>query len=655
MTIKRTVARLVITSLALGMINVGSNNVPEVVSSEKENNYIVEVKQDSVLNSLESSYDVEETTLDAVEDNVRVLSLTKTEAEDVERQKGVIQVEEDKILKASSSFSNKNQKIDLREVDLEWNKKIINSSDSNSKSTKRKVKIAVIDSGVDAENDIDLAGSISLVPGEENMSPLFMDGSGHGNSVAGLIAAKNNGEGITGINPNAEIYSIRVLDDNNESPVSRVVEGINYAIEQKVDIINMSFGMDSSSVLLQEAVQKAEKAGILVVAAAGNTGDNVQYPAAYDDVISVGSIDDDTNLAPTSARGEKVDVVAPGELVCSTGQFGDVLIESGTSLAAPQVAAVASKIMEENPNATCEDVKNALVNGANYNNESGYGVVDEKYVLKKYKEISISHRLIKKMKHKNNNEIESKSTADFIKGTWSVDNHEATVGEGHGNVKKGARYPDIGGKNFEKLGDNPWWHGGYKSNYIAAYIFITRMADDVGEGKNIEKTKEVSGLGGAKEKLVSSLKSVSWKKQGMDTKGKKRAFAWGMAMHALADTFAHSAFVKEDGKWHHLDHEKVKKKQWISPTDYIWVTVKKDKFACADETSKSAWPKRFENASKAVQDALNKYDKKKTASYTEFRAIKKSDGTYKINKLVKYVNSVKAGAGDEFENYSIEI
>ncbi|MCR5797915.1 MAG: S8 family peptidase [Eubacterium sp.] len=643
MTIKRTVARLVITSLALGMINVGSNNVPEVVSSEKENNYIVEVKQDGVLNSLESSYDVEETTLDAVEDNVRVLSLTKTEAADVERQKGVIQVEEDKILKASSNFSNENKKIDLREVDLEWNKKIINSSDSNSKSTKRKVKIAVIDSGVDAGNDIDLAGSISLVPGEENMSPLFMDGSGHGNSVAGLIAAKDNGEGITGINPNAEIYSIRVLDDNNESPVSRVVEGINYAIEQKVDIINMSFGMDSSSVLLQEAVQKAEKAGILVVAAAGNTGDNVQYPAAYSDVISVGSIDDDTNLAPTSARGEKVDVVAPGELVCSTGQFGDVLIESGTSLAAPQVAAVASKIMEENPNATCEDVKNALVNGANYNNESGYGVVDEEFSLKRARSHESHHTQNEnKGQFTNTNEIKNASSVEMIKGSWKVSDHEKLVGSGHANVKKGARYPDTPGSCFEKLSINPWWHGSYrdKNNYVASYVFATRIAKQFGNKKDISDASAPAGLTSkAKKDMIKDVKSLDWKKLGMDTKGKKRAFVWGMALYTLSDCFAHSvAYRDSKGIYHHLDHPKP--------------ICKNPQNGWADDTKQIS--QRFADAGNAVKCSLDKYDKSgnATGNYEEYRVVVHQHIEYYMKSLYDFVYKMDTKGAKQFKSVS---
>ena len=197
----------------------------------------------------------------------------------------------------------------------------------NKRDKKNPVKIAILDSGVDYNTDMNIKETISLVPGEEEMNPLFMDATGHGTSVAGLVAAKDNKEGITGTDPYAEIYSIRVLDDNNCSPISRVVEGIYMAIDKKVDIINMSFGINTYSESLEKAIKDASKAGIIVVAAAGNTGKvcdteigtTVQYPAAFDEVIAVGSVDKRGEVVATSARGDELDLVAPGELVRSTG------------------------------------------------------------------------------------------------------------------------------------------------------------------------------------------------------------------------------------------------------------------------------------------------------------------------------------------------
>ena len=127
------------------------------------------------------------------------------------------------------------------------------------------MKVALIDSGVDLFNDIDVKESINLIPGEENIMPLFWDISSHGTSIAGVIAAKDNGAGITGINPNVELYSARVLDEDKSAPVSRVVEAIYWAIEKKVNIISLSFGMTVPSEALETAVKEAYDKGILIV------------------------------------------------------------------------------------------------------------------------------------------------------------------------------------------------------------------------------------------------------------------------------------------------------------------------------------------------------------------------------------------------------
>ncbi|MBO5072757.1 MAG: S8 family serine peptidase, partial [Eubacterium sp.] len=90
-----------------------------------------------------------------------------------------------------------------------------------------------------------------------------------------------------------------------------VVEAIYMAIDRKVDIINMSFGVDMYSEALAQAVKDASDAGILVIAAAGNTGEKgVQYPAALEDVMAVGSVDKNGDVADSSSVGEEVEIVA---------------------------------------------------------------------------------------------------------------------------------------------------------------------------------------------------------------------------------------------------------------------------------------------------------------------------------------------------------
>ena len=160
----------------------------------------------------------------------------------------------------------------------------------------------------------------------------------------------------------------------------------------------MSFGISEYSEALEKAVQDAADAGILVVAAAGNTGsEGVQYPAAYDEVMAVGAVDKDGSVEQYSAKGEELDLVAPGELVRTTGFIGSEEVVSGTSLAAPQVAAAASLIMEKNLNASPEFVRGLLNETANLYGESdayGSGLLDAEYALAQYDNYSKNHTKI---------------------------------------------------------------------------------------------------------------------------------------------------------------------------------------------------------------------------------------------------------------------
>lgn len=129
-----------------------------------------------------------------------------------------------------------------------------------------------------------MAESVNLVDDEQSMEGFFMDGTGHGTAVAGIIGAQDDGRGITGIDPSAEIISIRILDCQNRCSLSRLIAGIRKAEELKADIICMSLGTAVRSAALEKAVTEAQEKGILLVAAAGNGG-TVEYPAAYDAVI----------------------------------------------------------------------------------------------------------------------------------------------------------------------------------------------------------------------------------------------------------------------------------------------------------------------------------------------------------------------------------
>ena len=127
------------------------------------------------------------------------------------------------------------------ETEEEWNLKAI-EADYISEETvqeENKVKVAVLDSGIDFSENVNVVERKDFTG--EDISPLYEDATGHGTAVAAVIGASGEGDTIKGINPDAEIYSAKILDENNRASIDKVVNAIEWAIEKKVNIINMSF------------------------------------------------------------------------------------------------------------------------------------------------------------------------------------------------------------------------------------------------------------------------------------------------------------------------------------------------------------------------------------------------------------------------------
>jgi hypothetical protein len=180
------------------------------------------------------------------------------------------------------------------------------------------------------------------------------DTNGHGTFVATTVAAPINGVGIAGVAPDVTILPLRACDV--VCPLSAIVESVDYARLAGVDVINLSLGDYSYSTAMFEAIQDAIDAGIVVVAAAGNDGVNIDafpfYPASYglDGLISVASTDRNDQLSDFSNYGDSnVDVGAPGEDVAAGYVDASWVTGSGTSFAAPHVAGVAALIRSVQP------------------------------------------------------------------------------------------------------------------------------------------------------------------------------------------------------------------------------------------------------------------------------------------------------------------
>jgi major intracellular serine protease len=215
------------------------------------------------------------------------------------------------------------------------------------KFTGKGITIAILDTGCDLthpELKDRIIGGRNFTNDDNGNIEIFRDYNGHGTHVAGTIAASRNVKGVVGVAPEANLLIIKVLDRNGSGQYDWIINGISYAIEQKVDIISMSLGGPADVPELHEVIQKAVANNILVVCAAGNEGDGqdsteeLAYPGSYNEVISVGAINLERKISDFSNSNKEVDLVAPGENILSTYLNGRYAKLSGTSMATPHVA-----------------------------------------------------------------------------------------------------------------------------------------------------------------------------------------------------------------------------------------------------------------------------------------------------------------------------
>ena len=257
-----------------------------------------------------------------------------------------------------------------------------------------KVIVAVLDSGVDYTHrdlamniwtrpedikeykDDELGGEINDLHGynavDNNGDP--MDENGHGTHCAGIIGAEGgNNEGITGVNWNVKIMPLKFMDATGSGTTKDAIEAINYVIDRKkagvnVRIISASWGSTQKSRALEDVISRAKDAGILFVAASGNSSADTDrtphYPSSYNlgNVISVAALDNNDQLTSFSNFGAKsVHLAAPGKDILSTWLNNDFREASGTSMATPVVAGVAALVLSKNPNLSVDDLRKRLL------------------------------------------------------------------------------------------------------------------------------------------------------------------------------------------------------------------------------------------------------------------------------------------------------
>ena len=207
------------------------------------------------------------------------------------------------------------------------------------------ITIAIVDTGVDLAH-ADLAAKV--VGGHDfvNNDAIAQDDNGHGTHVAGIAAAvTNNGAGVAGTSWGARIMPVKVLNAAGGGTFANVAMGIIWATDNGAQIINLSVGGPTSSVVLQNAVNYAAGKGVLILAASGNSGSNlILFPAAYPNVIAVGATDSLNNLAGFSNYGPELDLVAPGVNIYSTS-LGGYAYRNGTSMSTGFVSGLAAILL----------------------------------------------------------------------------------------------------------------------------------------------------------------------------------------------------------------------------------------------------------------------------------------------------------------------
>ncbi|KRE34944.1 S8 family peptidase [Paenibacillus sp. Soil522] len=277
--------------------------------------------------------------------------------ETLERFSGRVWIEKDCKISVHAS-PNKSIIVDKG---IPWGVSQIKAPQAWSTTTGHRVKVGVIDTGADFSHP-DLRQSLSRGINLLNRSMLPHDDNGHGTHIAGTIAAANQLQGMIGVAPRALISPVKAFDHNGSAFVSDIILGIEWCVRNRMDVINMSFGMKTRSKALLSAVTNAHNAGVIIVASSGNDGKrrSVDYPARYPQTIAVGATTRLRRVAPFSNRGAYIDVYAPGDKIVSAWLRGKYNEMSGTSMATSHVSGAIALLLAHKPGLTPAEIKSII-------------------------------------------------------------------------------------------------------------------------------------------------------------------------------------------------------------------------------------------------------------------------------------------------------
>jgi len=277
----------------------------------------------------------------------------------------------------------------------QWHMKRVGAIDSWSYATGHGSIVSIVDTGV--QQDISDLQGVSFNKGynfaDDNDNT--NDGNAHGTHCTGTVAnVPNNGIGGVGLAPASTILPVKVLSDQGFGTMAGVAEGIRYAADNNANVISLSLGASQPDPLTKEAVEYAQGRGSLVIAAAGNSGDDhPHYPSNYPGVISVGATDQNDHLARFSTYGHST-LTAPGVAVVQQVPDGSFQAFNGTSMACPHAAALASQLVSLGLRG--EAVKDAMVSNVDDRNDEkhfGAGIINASKTVRSVYWHQLAYRL----------------------------------------------------------------------------------------------------------------------------------------------------------------------------------------------------------------------------------------------------------------------
>ncbi|WP_246469364.1 S8 family peptidase [Cohnella nanjingensis] len=278
--------------------------------------------------------------------------------------KGVIVCEEDPIVSVRAPVRTV-ETAPASDMNIPWGVRRIRAPKAWNRTTGQRVKVGVIDTGVDFQHP-DLQHTLERGINLLQRTMLPQDDNGHGTHIAGSIAAANPVRGMIGVAPRSAIYPVKAFDYNGTAFVSDIILGIEWCVRNRMDVVNMSFGMTTRSKSLLGAVNNAYRSGVLIVASSGNDGKRgtIDFPARFANTVSVGALNRQGRIAKFTNRSALVDIYAPGDKVESAWLRGRRRIMSGTSMATSHVTGAIALLLADKPGLKPGEVKEILKRSA---------------------------------------------------------------------------------------------------------------------------------------------------------------------------------------------------------------------------------------------------------------------------------------------------